>query len=183
MGLREDIERIAEAASALGGGASLTGVLAAEPGPGRRAYVCAYEAPDGMRSWLVLDGDARPVTDRREARDAVSIAALCEIAAEAAFPGDLDELRAGLVALRITEGHAGIDEALTAAAELERTLATSAPASAGRLDEIGCSALALERALDPTVSSPFAGAMRSAQAVVDELWRDVESSHRVPWVP
>ena len=37
----------------------------------------------------------------------------------------------------------------------------------------------LERALDPTVASPFAAAMRSAQAVVDELWREVELSYRV----
>jgi hypothetical protein len=39
----------------------------------------------------------------------------------------------------------------------------------------------LERALDPTVPSPFAAAMRSAQAVVDELWQEVEVGYRVPF--
>ena len=55
-------------------------------------------------------------------RDAVSIAALCEVAEEAAFPGDLDELRAQLVALRIAEAPDGIEEAEDAARELQHVL-------------------------------------------------------------
>ena len=44
-------------------------------------------------------------------KDAVSIAALCEIAEESAVGGDLDELLSQLVALRLTENPEGIDEA------------------------------------------------------------------------
>ena len=109
-------------------------------------------------------------------RDAVSIAALCEVAEEAAFPGDLDELRAQLVALRITEGPDGIDEAEAAARGLQHVL--GAPphlASPARLDEIGQAARRLELALDPTAPSPFAAAMRSAVDVAEALWADVRA--------
>jgi len=181
VGLVEEIERVAEAAEALGAGAAVTAVLAAEPAPGRRAYVCAFETGDGGRTWLVLDAEGQALTDRRAAREAVAIAALCEIAEEVSFPGDLDELRSQLVALRITEGPEGIAEAEAAVGELQRALgAAPTLASPGRLDEIGQASLRLERALDPTAASPFAAAMRSAQAVVDELWRDVERGYRLP---
>ena len=64
----------------------------------------------------MVDDRGEPVADRRELRDVVSIAALCEIAEESAFGGDLDELLAQLVALRLTEKPAGIDEAEEAVA-------------------------------------------------------------------
>lgn len=178
VALVDDLERIAEAATRHVQGATLSAVLASEPARGARAYVCAFEREGGERAWLVLDDVGEPVLDRRAARDAVSIAALCELAEETAFPGDLDELRAELVALRIAEAPAGIDEAEAAAAALQR--AVGAPpqvASPERLDALGQAALRLERALDPTVASPFATAMRSAQAVVDELWSEVEGSY------
>jgi hypothetical protein len=178
VGLVEEIEAAAEAARALDGHGTLTGVLAAEPAHGVRSYVCAFEGGEGSRRWVVLDGTGRAVTDRRDARDAVAIAALCELAEEAAFPGDLDELRAQLVALRISEAPDGIEEAEAAVGDLQRTLgAPPTLATPARLDEIGAAALRLERALDPTVASPFAAAMRGAQAVVDELWREVESGY------
>jgi hypothetical protein len=180
VGLVEELELVAAEAAPFGDGARLAAVLVAEAAQGLRTYVCAFESADGARSWLVVDPAARPVTDRRDARDAVSIAALCEIAEEAAFPGDLDELRSQLVALRITEAPEGIEEAEAAVGDLQRTLGTPPTiASPARLDEIGRAALRLERALDPTVSSPFTAAMRSAQAVVDELWQEVERSYRV----
>jgi hypothetical protein len=178
----EEIESAAEAAQRHAGARALSGVLAAEPARGVRSYVCAFEDADGVRAWIVLDGAGEIVSDRRDARDAVSIAALCELAAEAAFPGDLDELRAQLVALRLTEAPEGIEEAEAAVGDLQRTL--GAPpwlATPERLDEIGRAALRLERALDPTVASPFAAAMRGAQAVADELWREVEMTYRVPF--
>lgn len=183
MGLVDDLERIAEAAARHAAGAVLSAVLPAEAARGCRLYVCAFEGSDGGRSWLVLDDAGEPVVDRREARDAVSIAALCELAAEAAFPGDLDELRAELVALRITEAPEGIQEAEDAAAALQRAIGVPPTlATPERLDVLGQAALGLERALDPTVASPFAAAMRGAQGVVDELWSEVESGYRARFV-
>ena len=89
----------------------MTAVLPAEATPGRRTYLCAFESPDGARSWLVLDDAGEEVVDRRDVKDTVSIAALCEIAEESAVGGDLDELLSQLVALRLTESPDGIDEA------------------------------------------------------------------------
>jgi hypothetical protein len=177
--LADDLERVAAAAATLADGDRLAGVLATEAAPGRRVYVCAFEADGGRRSWLALDGDARQVVDRRDVRDAVSIAALCEVAEEAAFPGDLDELRAQLVALRITEAPDGIAEAEAAARDLQHVLgAPPQLATAQRLDTIGQAARRLETALDPTSASPFSAAMRGAAEVADALWADVERAYR-----
>lgn len=179
MALTDDLERIAAAAVAHGDGTIPTGVLAAEPANGLRIYVCAFETADGERTWLALDGEGEPIETRREVRDAVSIAALCEVAEEAAFPGDLDELRAQLVALRIAESPEGIREAEDAARNLQHVL--GAPphiASPARLDTIGHAARRLELALDPTAPSSFATAMRSAAEVAESLWTDVEAAYR-----
>lgn len=181
MALAEELERISRAAAAQGDGLRLTAVLAAEPAAGLRRYLCAFEDAGGARSWLVLDDAGRVVDERREARDAVSIAVLCEVAEEAAFPGDLDELRSQLVALRITEDPAGIGEAEDAARALQQVIgAPPQLATAERLDAIGEAARRLERALDPTAGSPFTTAMRSAVEVADALWADVESSYLAP---
>ena len=179
MALADDLERIAAAAATHGDGAAVTGVLATEHTAGQRVYLCAFESAEGERSWLALDGDAAPVGSQRDVRDAVSIAALCEVAEESAVPGDRDELRAQLVALRITEGPDGIDEAEDAARNLQHVL--GAPphlASPARLDEIGRSVRRLELALDPTAPSPFSQAMRSAVEVADALWADVAAAYR-----
>jgi len=180
--LAADLERVARAARAYAGDDAVAAILPAEPVPGRRLYLCAFERRDGARSWLVLDGDARPVADRGDVRDGVAIAALCELAAESAFPGDLDELRSQLVALRLTENPDGIDEAEAAALALQRVLGVPPTlATAERLDEVGAATRRLERALDPTVGSPFAAAMQAGQAVVEELLADVEASYRIPF--
>ena len=114
-------------------------------------------------------------------RDAVSIAALCEVAEEAAFPGDLDELRSQLVALRIAEAPEGIEEAEEAARELQLVLgAPPQVASPERLDTIGGAARRLERALDPTAPSPFTDVLRGAGEVAEALWRDVEAGYLRP---
>jgi hypothetical protein len=181
VALAEELERISQEAAAYGDGRRLTAVLAAEPAAGLRRYLCAFEDDDGARSWLVLDDAARVVHERREARDAVSIAVLCEVAEEAAFPGDLDELRSQLVALRITEDPEGIGEAEDAARALQQVVgAPPQLATPQRLDAIGEAARRLERALDPTAGSPFTTAMRSAVEVADALWADVESSYLAP---
>ena len=176
MTLADDLERIAGAAGAIG---PVSGVIATEPAAGRRVYVCAFASEAEPQTWLALDEAAQPVGDRRLVRDAVSIGALCEVAEEAAFPGDLDELRAQLVALRIAEAPEGIAEAESAARELQHVIGSPPHvATPRRLDEIGIAARRLETALDPTASSPFTTAMRSAAAVADALWADVESSYR-----
>ena len=177
--LTDDLERIAAAAAAFGDGSAITGILASEPAVGLRIYVCAFESRDGTRTWLALDGAGQPLESRRDVRDAVSIAALCEVAEEAAFPGDLDELRSQLVALRLTEAPEGIAEAEEAARGLQHVLGVPPHlASPARLDAIGHAARRLEQALDPSVSSPFTSAMRSAVEVAEALWRDVEAAYR-----
>ena len=169
MALIDDLERIAGAAAELASGAAeVSAVLAAEPTPGLRCYLCAFEAAGGARTWIVLDDDGAPVTGRRDVRDAVAIAALCEIAEESAGGGDLDELVAQLVALRLTEAPAGIDEAEEAVRELQRAIGSPPQlASPARLDVIGAATRKLEQALDPAAASPFTAALKSAPGAID----------------
>jgi hypothetical protein len=102
--LEKDLRRIAEAAARHATeGEDVAGIVPTEPANGLRLYVCAYGAEDST-SWLVLDATGVPVSDRELVRDAVSIAALCELAEEAAgvepdsarvaSPALLDELGA-----------------------------------------------------------------------------------------
>ena len=84
MELEQDLRRIAEAAARNAAeGENVAGIVPAEPASGLRLYVCAYGSEDATR-WLVLDATGVPVSDRELVRDAVSIAALCEVAEEAA---------------------------------------------------------------------------------------------------
>jgi hypothetical protein len=74
-----------------------------------RVYVCAYR--DGEKaSWLVLNADASPVEDRSLVRDAVSIAALYELAEEVAGE-DENEARVATPALLDSLGAAAEDRA------------------------------------------------------------------------
>jgi hypothetical protein len=183
VSLTDDLERIAAAAALLGpDGSSLTAVLAAEPAAGVRGYLCAFEASsDGSRSWIVLDDGGEPVIDRRDLRDVVSIAALCEIAEESAFGGDLDELLSQLVALRLTENPPGVDEAEEAVRALQRTIGTPPHlATPERLDELGVATRRLEQSLDPVAPSPFTSALKTAQGTVEELLSEVEATYLVP---
>ena len=104
MELESDLRRIAEAAVRFAGeGEEVAGIVPAEPASGIRVYVCAYGRGEAT-SWLVFDATAGPVQDLQLVRDAVSIAALCELAEEAATtesdqarvasPALLDELGA-----------------------------------------------------------------------------------------
>jgi len=179
--LDQELERIAAAAAEHAApGEQVAAVLAAEPASGRRVYLCAFEGGE-MRTWLALDDEARPVDDRFLVRDAASIAALCEVAAEVAGGGDLEELRSQLVALRIRENPPGIEDAEAAALELEQVLG-AAPrlASPAFLDEVGAATLRLERALGDEGPSPFAEAMRGAAGVVNELADEVEREYKLP---
>jgi hypothetical protein len=180
VSLEAELERIAALARQHANGDALVAVLATEPAERARRYLCAFER-EGARSWLLVDDDGAAVTNAGTVRESVAIAALCELAEESAFPGDLDELRAQLVALRVAENPPGIDEAEDAVLALQHAVGVPpAVSSPARLDGIGHAARRLERALDPAVASPFGAAMQSAQAVVDELIREVESGYRVP---
>ena len=181
MTLADELERTAAAAAPLADGRRVAAVLPAEPASGMRRFVCAFEDAAGARAWLVLDDGGHAVHERRDVRDAVSIAVLCEVAEEEAFPGDLDELRGQLVALRLTEDPEGIEEAEDAALALQHVIGSPPQvATPDRLEEIGEAARRLERALDPTAPSLFTGAMRSAVEVADALWRDVEAAYLTP---
>ena len=124
MALDQELRRIAEVAvTYCKDGEELAGIVPAEPAVGVRLYVCAYR--DGEEtSWLVLAADGSPVEDRSLVRDAVSIAALYELAEEAAgkadgeeprvaTPAELDALgRSEEVVEAIKQGTATIDELL-----------------------------------------------------------------------
>ena len=159
MSVVEDVGRIASAAAAFARtGEELAGVRVAET-LGRRVYLCAYESTGG-RTWLALDGDAEPLTERRLVREAASLAGLCEVAEESAGGGRIEELRARLAELRESDRPEGIEEAETAAAALAETLQTEPRVASG--------------------ASPFAAAMQSALGSVEELAADVESNYKVP---
>ena len=181
VSLSEEMPRIAEAAARFAAaGERVTAILAAEPASGARTYLCAYESDgDARRSWLALDADARPVGSRAAIREAVSIAAMCEVAEESAGGGHLDELRSQLVTLRLTENPPGIDEAEDAALALERLLApVPRVATPDYLDAVGAATRRLERALGEDAGSPFAAAMRQALPAVDELTAEVERHYK-----
>ncbi len=179
--LLADLERIATLAERFApGDGVVTAVLPAEATPGRRSYLCAFETSDGTRSWLVLDDAGAEIVDRRDVKDTVSIAALCEIAEESAVGGDLDELLSQLVALRVTENPEGIGEAEDAVRALQQTIGVPPQlASPARLDEIGAATRRLELALDPAAPSPFTAALKGAQGTLDELLQEVVGAYRV----
>ena len=98
VALHDDLAAAAERAAAFAvDGERLDAVLAAEPSTGRRVYLCAFAGAD-TRTWLLLDDEAA-VTSRALVREAVALAALCEIVGEAvgdepprlATPAYLDE--------------------------------------------------------------------------------------------
>lgn len=181
MGLREDLDRIAVAAARLAGpGEELAGVVPAEPEPGERSYLCAYQAGD-ERTWLVLDDEGRPVTDRDRIRRAVSIIATSELAEESAGGGELEELRQQLVALRLSENPPGIEEAEDAALALEQAIgAPPRLAEPAYLDRVGVATRRLEAALGPSAGSPFAEAMKQGLAATEELTHDVLTGYKLP---
>jgi hypothetical protein len=181
VALSDELEQIARAARAhAGAGEELAAVLPAEPAAGARVYLCAFRRGE-ERSWLALDGAGRPVRDRALVRDAVSIAALCEVAEESAGGGDLEALRAQLRTLRLTENPDGIEEAEAAALELERALgAPPRVATPSFLDGVGLATRRLEQALGDVAWSPFVVAMKEAAGAVEELKLEVETTYKGP---
>lgn len=181
MALRKDLDRAAAAAARLAApGEELAGVVPAEPEPGERSYLCAFQSGD-ERTWLVLDDEGNPVTDRDRVRRAVSIIAICELAEESAGGGELEELRQRLVAVRLSENPPGIEEAEEAALALEQAIgAPPRLAEPAYLDRVGDATRRLEQALGPSAGSPFAEAMKQGMASAEELTRDVLSGYKLP---
>ena len=181
MPLSEDLASAAAAARAYADDEEeLAAVIPAEPAGAVRVYLCAFGREGEQKRWLALDREGRPLHDRRLLREAVSIAAMCELAEEVAGGGDLEELRRQLVALRVTENPPGIDEAERAALALEQLLGRAPRvASPGYLDEVGGATRRLEQALGGTGTSPFASEMTSAVGSIDELTRDVEGNYKL----
>ena len=179
--LTDELERIgALTADHAGSGDTVSGIIAAEPTSARRVYLCSFDDADGRRSWLAVRDDGTPVTSRAELREAVTIAALCEVAVDAAGGGDLDALIARLAEIREHEAPPGIEDTEEAARALRGVLgAPPQLASPQRLDEIGAAVHRLEQELDPAAPSPFAAALQSSQGAVAELEREVEAGYRL----
>lgn len=181
MSLSEELERIAARAAAYADGEEeLVSVIPTEPSAGERVYLCAYRrSADNDASWLALDPAAQPVESRSLVREAVSIAAMCEVAEETAGGGELDELLSRLVALRLTENPPGVDEAEEAVLELQRVLGVPPRlASPSYLDELGAATKRLEDALGDHPGSPFTEALRTATTAVQQLAEDVEANYK-----
>jgi hypothetical protein len=181
VALSDELEPILAAAAALASpDERLTGVLAAEPLAFGRVYLCAFESDSG-HAWLALDTNALPVTSREAVREAAQLAALCEVAEEAAGGGNLPELRERLRELRETEAPEGIEEAEEAARSLAEALQPEPRlASTDYLDRLGTAARRLEQALGDDAGSPFAAAMQQALPAVEELAADVERTYKGP---
>ena len=176
MPLAEELEDAAAAATVYG---SVSAVLAADPASGRRAYLVAL-GDDDRREWLVLDGAFAPVGERERVREVASIVVLCELAAELAGGGRLEELRTQLSQLRMTEQPEGIEDAEEAALALEQAIGSPPVlASPGYLDEVGAATRRLEASLGDT-SSPFATALASSAGTVEAFAAEVEGRHRLP---
>jgi hypothetical protein len=180
VSLEADLARIAEAAAAYAeDGETLVGVVPAEPAPGLRLYLCAYQLSSGETSWIVVDDEGNPVSERRLVREAASIAALCEVASETAAGGDLDELRSQLAQLRATEDMEGIDEAEKAVDALQAVIGSPPVlASPKRLDAIGEATRRLEEALGESADSPFTHVMRGAAESVQAFTADIEATYK-----
>ncbi len=176
----EELARIAAiAASRTAADETVTGVLAAQATEGDVVFLCAFDA-GGNRTWLVLDRAGEPIVDRASVREIASLAALCELADEAAGGGDLPELRRRLEELRVTEAPEGIEDAQRAAEALERALAPAPRvASVAYLDAVGSAARRLEQALGDVGGSPFAAAMQAAAGAAEALAADVVANYRV----
>ena len=181
VALSDDLERAAGVARTFAEeGEEVEAVLAAEPSPGRRYYLCAFRkrAEGAEPTWLVLDAEGRAVTSRAEVRAAASIAGMAEVAADSAGGGDLEALRQDLVALRVTENPPGIDEAEEAALALERAVGSPPRlATPAYLDDVGTATRRLELALGED-ESPFGKAMAAAVAAIDSLTDEVEARYK-----
>lgn len=128
MELDRELEHVASAAAAFAdGGEEVAAIVAAEPSADRRTYLCAFDGPDG-RTWLALDAQGAPVTSRDRVREAISIAAACEVAEESSGDfGDVARVASPAYLDRLGQEHgpsvaAVLSDAAAAADELAREL-------------------------------------------------------------
>lgn len=123
MALSEDVSRIAAAAAThRAPGQQVVAVLAVETATGERVYLSAFADAEGQQEWLALDHGGVPVTSRERVREAASIAALVEVAEEAAEQVVEGPRVASLPYLDSIGGDASIAGALPAVEELTRDI-------------------------------------------------------------
>jgi hypothetical protein len=121
VALSEDVSRIAGvAAQHRTPGQQVVAVLAVETVTGERVYLAAFADDEGRQEWLALDHDGLPVTNRERVREAASIAALVEVAEDAAEHVAEGPRVASLPYLDSIGGDATIAGALPAVEELTR---------------------------------------------------------------
>ena len=114
-------------------------------------------------------------------REVASIVVMCELAEELAGGGELDELRARLAQLRMTEQPAGDrggrgGGARRWSARSARRRASPRPRTS---TTVGAATLALEHALGE-LESPFASALRSSTGAMDGFLAEVETRYLLP---
>lgn len=95
-------------------------MLTVETAAGDRVYLAAFADGEGQQQWLALDHDGVPVTSRERVREAASIAALVEIAEDAAEHVAEGPRVASLPYLDEIGGDSSIAGALPAVEELAR---------------------------------------------------------------
>jgi len=123
VSLSEDVSRIAGVAAQYRAPAQqVVAVLAVETAAGERVSLCAFADGDGSREWLALDADGTPLADRARVREAASIAALVEVAEEAAEQVAEGPRVASLPYLDSIGGDSSIAAALPAVEELTREI-------------------------------------------------------------
>jgi hypothetical protein len=126
VALSDDVRRIAAVAETHAApGQELAAVLAVESATGERVYLSAFADAAGNQEWLALTDDGVPVTNRERVREAASIAALVEIAEDAAERGGDEPRLASLSYLDSIGGDSSIAAALPAVDELTRDVETN----------------------------------------------------------
>ena len=98
----------------------MVAVLTVETAAGQRVYLAAFEDAEGQQEWLGFDHDGVPVTNRELVREAASIAALVEVAEDAAEHVAEGPRVASLPYLDSIGGDSSIAGALPAVEELTR---------------------------------------------------------------
>ena len=121
MALSEDVSRIAAAAAAhKAPDEEIAAVMTVESASGDRLYLTAFADAQGEQEWLAFDDAGAPVTSRERVREAASIAALVEVAEEAADRVPDEPRVASLEYLDSIGGDSTIAGALPAVEELTR---------------------------------------------------------------